>query len=219
MFLDQRNASNKTFHFPFDSLHIQVAHKFRCQKGCHNVGFSCERKRKAHHESVKHWPDSPLFGRPPGIECYRCGRCGKARPHRENHRRHINTCKGGNLDKPVSYECARHGPTDFDKEKHLAHLKDCLKKTPGKTQCRVRATESSVPVPINALPLLLTAGTPECHAGVSDGMTPGTWGAMTLERTPEVGFSIVSSAEATALQVPLPGADPGVIPVPPDWTP
>ncbi|KAK3396776.1 hypothetical protein B0T20DRAFT_470427 [Sordaria brevicollis] len=180
--------------------HMKTAHKFRCAKGCPNVGFPSRQKMKEHHESLKHWPKNSPFSRPAGIKLYRCGCCGIVRSHRQDHRRHVKTCKGGNLDQPVRYECARHGPTSFDREEHISHLEECIRRRPGKPKSQDRARsgadthEGSVPIdapapaPPSPYPVKIFEWTPATEA--SD--TP-------FESTPDLCFSATVSPDDTAL--------------------
>ncbi|KAK3345716.1 hypothetical protein B0H65DRAFT_212216 [Neurospora tetraspora] len=122
-----RPQKNRRIEFSSEAalkLHIETDHQFQCHS-CPNVGFKHRYRLANHYKTQKHRPKTP--GRP-SDPCYRCGRCGQFCSHRGNHIRHIQTCKGGKLDQPMSYECDDHGATSVDRNDHVAHLNRCKKK-------------------------------------------------------------------------------------------
>ncbi|KAK1848276.1 hypothetical protein CCHR01_09114 [Colletotrichum chrysophilum] len=96
--------------------HISEAHKYRCEKGCLDVGYPSVRDLSSRHYGRYHEEEGPAP--------YVCGRCGKSDSRHDNHTRHlgrVRTCRA----KPVAqkYACGRCGDMTYDKEKHLQHLR------------------------------------------------------------------------------------------------
>ncbi|KAK2735369.1 hypothetical protein CKAH01_01750 [Colletotrichum kahawae] len=95
--------------------HEYKAHRYRCRKGCQDVGYPSLRDLDSRHYG-------PVHG--VGSAPYVCGRCGKSDPRQDNHTRHlerVTPCPA----KPVAqqYTCGRCGDKTYEKEKHLQHLR------------------------------------------------------------------------------------------------
>lgn len=95
--------------------HDYEAHRYRCQKGCQDVGYPSLRDLGSRHYGPVHG-----VGQAP----YVCGRCGKSDPRQDNHTRHLERVRPCRA-KPViqQYTCGRCGDKTYEKEKHLQHLR------------------------------------------------------------------------------------------------
>ena len=108
--------------------HITDKHRFSCQfAGCKN-SFQTSATRDRHYRTRKHKTernsDSPA-------NIYRC-HCGKGNERKDNHKRHLKTCKKLRTT-TLQCEC---GLRDVTKEAHDAHLGLCIPKRNGSTETR-----------------------------------------------------------------------------------
>ncbi|KAL3297900.1 hypothetical protein RB213_010323, partial [Colletotrichum asianum] len=104
----------------FDSMeslraHDDKAHRYRCERGCSDVGYPSARDLEFRHYH------GPLHSKDDGK--YRCGRCGKPDSRQDNHTRHLERrrpCQA--KSKAQRYACGRCGNETYDKQEHLRHL-------------------------------------------------------------------------------------------------
>ena len=98
--------------------HQNEEHKFWCEKdGCEQV-FTTKRGRDRHYETRVH-----ATGRD-SDPTYQC-RCGKTDARKDNHRRHLNSCKKDSL---TPYRCLCGTHTVLNKEEHEEHVNLCKTK-------------------------------------------------------------------------------------------
>ncbi|KAL2863207.1 uncharacterized protein BJX67DRAFT_364452 [Aspergillus lucknowensis] len=95
--------------------HEARAHRYRCELGCPDKGFSTLRNRSRHYGSKAHEQSQILF---------QFGSCGGqfSGERRDNYLRHLKSCdKGYNLQ----YICGRDSNQTLDKAAHIDHVKAC----------------------------------------------------------------------------------------------
>lgn len=97
-------------------IHDDTAHRYRCERGCSNVGYPSVRDLESRHYNT------PIHNAEEGQ--YRCGRCGKLDSRQDNHTRHLGRRQPCQRE-PVAqqYVCGRCSHKTYDKEAHLGHLR------------------------------------------------------------------------------------------------
>ncbi|KAM0812039.1 putative Xylose isomerase-like TIM barrel domain-containing protein [Seiridium cardinale] len=88
----------------------------KCLMGCIDKTFATERDLSRHYYKTGIHPTINQHG------CFIC-RCGKKSLRKDNHVRHVRTCK---LLRGSGYSCAKCGDTTPDKQGHLDHLAGCV---------------------------------------------------------------------------------------------
>lgn len=103
--------------------HVNERHGFLCEHGCDRLGFESERDRVRHYGTQVHRQPQPLWT---------CG-CGKTDHRRDNHLRHLNSCKRNS----VGYICGLCRQSEpVDKERHYQHVVECKKRRGKKSKVR-----------------------------------------------------------------------------------